>query len=98
MKRRYERGSISYHRNISNEVESLSTSQDHGCYTGQMQLTLLVTLNIWLFLLSIAHGRPPASSTVSMSTTSQMDGIESINVMWQVPFKMENFVTGFRYR
>ena len=79
-------------------MESLSTSQDYGCYMGKMQLTLVVILNIWLYLLSIAYGRPPASSTVSMSTTSQMDGIESLNVMWQVPFKMENFVTGFRYR
>ena len=63
-----------------------------------MQQIVVITLCVWLGLLLIADGRPPATSTVSMATTTQCNGIESLNLVWQVPFKMENFVAGFRYR
>jgi len=51
-------------------------------------------------LLSIAavSAKAPNAKSVSVSTDTTVDGVEGLNVNWEVPFKVDDYVVGFRYK
>jgi len=40
----------------------------------------------------------PSSKSVSISTDTSVAGVEGLNLNWQVPFNLDDYVVGFRYK
>jgi len=45
-----------------------------------------------------ASAKAPSDKTVHISTNTNVDGVNGLNLNWEVPFKVDDYVVGFRYR
>lgn len=51
-----------------------------------------------LALACSVQGKAPTEKSVHISTSTEVDGVSGLNLNWEVPFKVEDYVVGFRYK
>jgi len=55
---------------------------------------------IIVFLVAVAavDAKAPSDRSVHISTNTEVDGVKGLNLNWEVPFKLDDYVVGFRYK
>jgi len=59
---------------------------------------MLYKFFIALATLLVVNANAPSERSVHISTNTDVDGLNGLNLNWQVPFKVDDYVVGFRYK
>jgi len=59
---------------------------------------MIYKLAVVAAVIGAASAEAPGSRSVHISTNSEVDGLNGLNLNWAVPFKVDDYVVGFRYK
>jgi len=58
----------------------------------------MIKTTVALVTLAVVSAGAPSAKSVSVSTDANVDGVDGLNLNWQVPFKVDDYIVGFRYK
>jgi len=58
----------------------------------------MIKTTVALLTIAAASAKAPSAKSVSISTDTSIDGFDGLNLNWQVPFKVDDYIVGFRYK